>query len=97
MERANDHARRVVARNLVRLRRARGLTQEQLAVAAGVRQAQISAIEAGKLSVRIDSLERIANWRARCALPALRALTSSTQGALGWPLSSKSNDAPPPF
>jgi transcriptional regulator with XRE-family HTH domain len=61
MEQADPHAtRRVVARNLVRLRRARGLTQERLAVAAGIRQAQISEIEAGKISVGIDSLERIA-------------------------------------
>lgn len=61
MDRADAHAtRRIVARNLVQLRRARGFTQEQLAVAAGVRQAQISEIESGKISVRIDSLERIA-------------------------------------
>jgi transcriptional regulator with XRE-family HTH domain len=61
MEREDPHAtRRIVARNLVRLRRARGFTQEQLAVAASVRQAQISEIESGKISVRIDSLERIA-------------------------------------
>jgi transcriptional regulator with XRE-family HTH domain len=61
MAREDSHAtRRIVARNLVRLRRARGFTQEKLAVAAGVRQAQISEIEAGKISVRIDSLERIA-------------------------------------
>jgi transcriptional regulator with XRE-family HTH domain len=62
MAREDPHAtRRIVARNLVRLRRSRGFTQERLAVAAGVRQAQISEIEAAKISVGIDSLERIAS------------------------------------
>jgi transcriptional regulator with XRE-family HTH domain len=53
-------ARHVLARNLRRLRLAHGLTQEQLANAAGLRQALISELESSKLDVRIDTLSRIA-------------------------------------
>jgi transcriptional regulator with XRE-family HTH domain len=61
MEQAKGQAaRRTLARNLRRLRLARSLTQEQLAQAAHVLQAQISKMEAGKINARLDSLERIA-------------------------------------
>jgi transcriptional regulator with XRE-family HTH domain len=36
------------------------MTQEQLANAAGLRQALISELESGKLDVRIDTLSRLA-------------------------------------
>ena len=53
-------ARHVLARNLRRLRRAQKMTQEQLANAAGLRQALISELESSKLDVRIDTLNRVA-------------------------------------
>lgn len=53
-------ARHILARNLRRLRRAQKMTQEQLANAAGLRQALISELELGKLDVRIDTLSRLA-------------------------------------
>jgi transcriptional regulator with XRE-family HTH domain len=53
-------ARHILARNLRRLRRAQKMTQEQLANAAGLRQALISELEAGKLDVRLDTLSRLA-------------------------------------
>jgi transcriptional regulator with XRE-family HTH domain len=53
-------ARHILARNLRRLRRAQKMTQEQLANAAGLRQALISELESGKLDVRIDTLSRVA-------------------------------------
>jgi len=53
-------ARHILARNLRRLRRAQKLTQEQLANSAGLRQALVSELEAGKLDVRIDTLNRLA-------------------------------------
>jgi transcriptional regulator with XRE-family HTH domain len=53
-------ARHTLARNLRRLRLARGLTQEELANGAGLRQALISELEASKLDVRLDTLSRIA-------------------------------------
>ena len=60
MAREDPHAtRRIVARDLVRLRRARGFTQERPAVAAEFGRRR-SARSNGKISVRIDSLERIA-------------------------------------
>lgn len=52
--------RQTLARNLRRLRLARGLTQEELANVAGLRQALISELEASKLDVRLDTLSRIA-------------------------------------
>jgi transcriptional regulator with XRE-family HTH domain len=52
--------RRILARNLRRLRLERKLTQEALADEAGVRQALISELEAGKIDVRLDTLQRIA-------------------------------------
>lgn len=52
-------ARHILARNLRRLRRAQKMTQEQLANAAGLRQALISELESGKLDVRIDTLSRL--------------------------------------
>jgi transcriptional regulator with XRE-family HTH domain len=53
-------ARHILARNLRRLRRAQKMTQEQLANAAGLRQALISELESSKLDVRIDTLNRVA-------------------------------------
>jgi transcriptional regulator with XRE-family HTH domain len=53
-------ARRVLARNLRRFRLAQGLTQEELANAAGLRQALISELESSKLDVRLDTLSRLA-------------------------------------
>jgi transcriptional regulator with XRE-family HTH domain len=53
-------ARHILARNLRRLRRAQKMTQEQLANAAGLRQALVSELESGKLDVRIDTLSRLA-------------------------------------
>ena len=52
--------RRLVARNLRRLRQARNITQETLANGARLHQARISAIEAAKVNVSIDTLQRIA-------------------------------------
>ena len=52
--------RRLLARNLRRLRLERKLTQDELAAEAGVRQALISELESGKIDVRLDTLQRIA-------------------------------------
>jgi len=61
MVRRDIHAaRQILARNLRRLRLGQGLTQEELANAAGLRQALISELEAGKLDVRLDTLSRLA-------------------------------------
>lgn len=53
--------RRILARNLRRLRLERKFTQDVLADEAGVRQALISELEAGKIDVRLDTLQRIAS------------------------------------
>jgi transcriptional regulator with XRE-family HTH domain len=50
-----------LARNLRRFRLAQRLTQEELANAAGLRQALISELESSKLDVRLDTLSRLAS------------------------------------
>lgn len=52
---------RILARNLRRLRLARTLSQDDLAAEAGLRQALISAIEVGTANPTLDSLDRLAS------------------------------------
>lgn len=61
MKRADPKAtRRLLARRVRTLRKARGLSQEELGYAVGLRQAQISELESGQNNVTIDNLHRIA-------------------------------------
>ena len=60
MARRGINLRRVLARNVRRLRLARDLNQEELADAALLSQAQISSIESAKVNIRLDSLQRLA-------------------------------------
>jgi transcriptional regulator with XRE-family HTH domain len=61
MERSDPKTtRRVLARNVRRLRSERGLSQEALAEEVGLRQAQISEIESGANNITIDNLHRLA-------------------------------------
>jgi DNA-binding XRE family transcriptional regulator len=48
-----------IARDIIRDRRAAGLTQQQLAHAAGIRQETLSRIESGKNSPTIRTLQKI--------------------------------------
>jgi transcriptional regulator with XRE-family HTH domain len=61
MVRRNPHpARRNLARNLRRLRLAKGWSQDDLAAEAGMRQALVSAIEVGTANPTLNSLELLA-------------------------------------
>jgi transcriptional regulator with XRE-family HTH domain len=60
MPRRGIHARRILARNVRTLRKARGWNQEALADAAGLTQAQISKIERAKLNLKLDTLQDLA-------------------------------------
>jgi transcriptional regulator with XRE-family HTH domain len=53
--------RRALARNIRRLRLANNLSQEALADAANLRQAQISELESGKSNITLDNLQALAN------------------------------------
>jgi len=55
-----DSARKVFGRNMRRLRREMGLTQEELSHASGLMQSYISEIEAGKRNVSIDNIDAVA-------------------------------------
>ena len=59
MARAVD-LKRVLARNVRRLRKARGLTQSALAIDADQHQHVISMIENGKVDVRVSTVAKIA-------------------------------------
>jgi len=50
----------VLAGNVYRLRKDRGLTQEQLAEAVGVRQPRIAEVERGDANPRLDTLAKLA-------------------------------------
>jgi DNA-binding XRE family transcriptional regulator len=49
----------VMAREIVRLRRQRGLTQEQLAELSGIKQNNLSRIEQGRYNITLDTLSRL--------------------------------------
>ena|SRR5215218_4749393 len=53
-------SRLTLARNVLRLRNQRGWTQGQLAKLLGVTQPRIAEIEAGQVSVRTDTIDRLA-------------------------------------
>jgi len=53
-------ARQVLARNVRRLRAARGMTQEQLGERTDLRQAHISEIESGGSNLTLDKLQSVA-------------------------------------
>ncbi|HET7461615.1 MAG TPA: helix-turn-helix transcriptional regulator [Longimicrobium sp.] len=53
-------SRLTLARNVLRMRNQRGWTQGQLAKALGVTQPRIAEIEAGQVSVRTDTIDRLA-------------------------------------
>lgn len=50
-----------LASNVYRLRKDRGLTQEQLAEAVGVRQPRIAEVERGDANPRLDTLAKLAH------------------------------------
>jgi transcriptional regulator with XRE-family HTH domain len=52
--------RRILAANIVRLRRVRELSQEALAWEAGVSRSYMAKIETGKTSTGLDVMERLA-------------------------------------
>jgi transcriptional regulator with XRE-family HTH domain len=61
MDWSDPHAaRRVLARNVRRLRDAKGLSQEKLAELADLRQAHVSEIESGLTNLTLDNLQALA-------------------------------------
>lgn len=62
-------ARKLLAKNVRRLRKERGLTQEKLSLETGIMQSHISEIESGKRNATVDVIGTIA-----CALGVKIAL-----------------------
>ena len=59
-ERTNMVERQRIGMRVAEERRKRGLTQQELADMTGMKQANIARIEAGRYSVRFDTLQAIA-------------------------------------
>lgn len=60
-KRETPSSKRILARNLRRLRFERGWSQDDLAAEAGVRQALISAIEVETANPTLETLDRVAS------------------------------------
>lgn len=67
-----EDIRQVIGRNAVRLRRAAGLTQEALAVRAGVSQQYLSGFERGQRNPSVLTLAQIAEALGAPVLELLR-------------------------
>ncbi len=57
----SDEVRKRIGKRIYALRNNQGITQQQLADAAGLKQPHIVRIEQGKYSVGLDTLDAIAN------------------------------------
>jgi transcriptional regulator with XRE-family HTH domain len=69
---SKESARELLAINMLRLRRAQGLSQEELAFRAGLHRTFIAHVERVGRNIAIDNIERIAaalsveTWRLLC-------------------------------
>src|SRR6185436_2473459 len=68
----------ILARNVLRLRNQRGMTQRELARALGVSQPRIAEIESARTTARIDTVGKLA---AVFGIEAWRLLEPRTAGA----------------
>jgi ribosome-binding protein aMBF1 (putative translation factor) len=69
---ALDYIRASIARDIIKERQALGLTQEQLATLAGLRQETLSRLESGKHSPTVRTVEKIDRALKRCAKSSKR-------------------------
>jgi len=53
--------REILAKNLRRLRREKGISQEALADRAGISQTYLSEVESAKRNIAVDNIEALAN------------------------------------
>jgi transcriptional regulator with XRE-family HTH domain len=59
--RSGESARQVFAANVRKLRRAHGLSQEELAELSDLHRTYVGSVERGERNVSIDNMERLAN------------------------------------
>jgi len=70
---ALEYVRATIARDIIRERKALGLTQEQLARRAGLRAETLSRLESGKHSPTVRTIEKIDRALKRAAAPRRKA------------------------
>jgi transcriptional regulator with XRE-family HTH domain len=58
---SQEPARLIFAKNLRKIRRAKGMSQEELALLTGIHRTYISSVERGMRNISIDNMERIAS------------------------------------
>jgi len=58
--RSNPSARTVFADNVRKLRRSRGMSQEELAEVANLHRTYVGSVERGERNISIDNMERLA-------------------------------------
>ena len=89
-------SRLVVARNVMRLRMQRGMTQQQLAQALGVKQPRIAQIESAGANLQIDTIDRLAavfGVEPARLLHAEKAATATRRGSRARPAVRKASAA----
>lgn len=74
-----DEAQRLFAANMRRIRKEKGLTQEQVAEAAGLHPNYVSSVERGERNISIRNIERIAS-ALDAAMPDLLAAQPTATG-----------------
>lgn len=78
---AVEFARVSIARKIIEQRRALGISQQELARLAGVRQETISRLESGKHSPTIRTVDKIDRALRRATHPIARGRSKSKTGA----------------
>lgn len=100
-ETQKQQTRERIGKRIAALRKLAGMSQEDLALRAGLQRTHVSRIEAGKYAVTLETIQAIAEAlymtvdiidTALADLAPLKRLTPPTKGALGEALESKSTE-----
>ena len=100
-ETQKQQTRERIGKRIAALRKLAGMSQEDLALRAGLQRTHVSRIEAGKYAVTLETIQAIAEAlymtvdiidTSLADLAPLKRLTPPTKGALGEALGSKATE-----
>jgi len=100
-ETQKQQTRERIGKRIAALRKLSGMSQEDLALRAGLQRTHVSRIEAGKYAVTLETIQAIAEAlymtvdiidTSLADLAPLKRLTPPTNGALGEALESKATE-----